>query len=188
MSRLTVFKDDTPGTPLFTTDDPATIAAELAKVGVRFERWQVQAPPPFDADNATVLETYRPHLDRLMAGAGYGTADVIRLTPETPNLDAIRRKFLSEHTHTEDEVRFFVHGSGNFVLHLDGKVYDAHCTEGDLISVPTGTRHWFDGGTAPRCVVLRVFTDTSGWAAHYTGDAIAERFPVVTQNPAQPVA
>jgi 1,2-dihydroxy-3-keto-5-methylthiopentene dioxygenase len=181
MSRLTVFNDDAPGTPLLSTEEPAAIAAELATIGVRFERWQVANPPPFDADNETVLATYRPHLDRLMAGAGYGTADVIRLTPETPNLDAIRQKFLSEHTHTEDEVRFFVHGSGNFVLHVGGRVYDAHCTAGDLISVPTGTRHWFDGGTSPRCVVLRVFTDTSGWAAHYTGDAIAERFPVVTQ-------
>lgn len=183
MSRLTVFRDDAPGAPLTTTDDPDAIAAELARIGVRFERWQVENPPPFDADNETVLATYRPHLDRLMAGAGYGTADVIRLTPETPNLDAIRAKFLSEHTHSEDEVRFFVHGSGNFVLHVDGKVFDAHCTAGDLISVPTGTKHWFDGGTSPRCVVLRVFTDTSGWVAHYTGDGIAEKFPVVTQAP-----
>jgi 1,2-dihydroxy-3-keto-5-methylthiopentene dioxygenase len=181
MSRLTIFRDDAPGAPLLSTDDPAAIAAELAKLGVRFERWQISDRPAFEADNETVLAAYRPYLDRLMAGAGYGTADVIRLTPETPNLDAIRQKFLSEHTHTEDEVRFFVHGSGNFVLHIDGRVFDAHCTEGDLISVPTGTKHWFDGGTAPRCVVLRVFTDTTGWAAHYTGDGIAEKFPVVTQ-------
>jgi 1,2-dihydroxy-3-keto-5-methylthiopentene dioxygenase len=183
MSLLTIHRDDAPGAaPLLATDDPAVIAAELARIGVRFERWTDVAPPPFEADNDTVLRTYRPHLDRLMAGAGHGTADVIRLTPETPNLDAIRAKFLSEHTHTEDEVRFFVHGSGNFVLHVDGRVFDAHCTAGDLISVPTGTKHWFDGGLAPRCVVLRVFTDTSGWAAHYTGDAIAERFPVATHG------
>jgi 1,2-dihydroxy-3-keto-5-methylthiopentene dioxygenase len=184
MSRLTLFKDDAPGTPLLSTDDPARIAAELAPIGVRFERWEVAAPPPFDADNETVLATYRPHLDRLMAGAGYGTADVLRLTPETPNLPAIRAKFLSEHTHTEDEVRFFVHGAGNFVLHVNGHVYDAHCTAGDLISVPTGTKHWFDAGTSPRCMVLRVFTDVSGWNAHYTGNAIAEAFPVVTQGSA----
>lgn len=65
---------------------------------------------------------------------------------------------------------------------MSTKVFDAHCTEGDLISVPTGTKHWFDGGAAPRCVVLRVFTDTTGWACeHYTGDGIAGKFPVVTQ-------
>ncbi len=74
-------------------------------------------------------------------------------------------------------MRFFVHGSGNFIMHVDGKVYDAHCTQGDLISVPANTRHWFDAGEAPFFTALRVFTDTSGWVAHYTGDAVSERFP-----------
>jgi 1,2-dihydroxy-3-keto-5-methylthiopentene dioxygenase len=177
MSRLTVYADHTPDAKLLVTEDPAAMAAELARIGVRFERWTLAAPPPFEADNDTVLAAYRPHLDALMAGQAR-TADVIRLTAETPNLPAIRAKFLSEHIHTEDEVRFFVHGAGSFVMHVDGKVYDAQCTAGDLISVPANTKHWFDAGENPRCVVLRVFTDVSGWVAHYTGDAIAEKFPV----------
>jgi 1,2-dihydroxy-3-keto-5-methylthiopentene dioxygenase len=89
----------------------------------------------------------------------------------------MRRKFLDEHTHTEDEVRFFVHGSGNFILHDGGRVYDAHCTAGDLISVPAGTKHWFDAGEQPFATVLRIFTDSSGWTPHYTGDPISVRFP-----------
>jgi 1,2-dihydroxy-3-keto-5-methylthiopentene dioxygenase len=177
MSRLTVYADHAPKTPLLVTDDAERMARELAGIGVRFERWTLAAPPPFEADNDTVLAAYRPHLDALMAGQAK-TADVIRLTPETPNLPAIRAKFLSEHIHTEDEVRFFVHGAGSFVMHVDGKVFDAQCTAGDLISVPANTKHWFDAGENPRCVVLRVFTDVSGWVAHYTGDAISEKFPV----------
>jgi 1,2-dihydroxy-3-keto-5-methylthiopentene dioxygenase len=177
MSRLTVYADNAPNSPLLVTDDPGHMAKELAGIGVRFERWTLAAPPPFEADNDTVLAAYRPHLDALMAGQAK-TADVIRLTPETPNLPAIRAKFLSEHIHTEDEVRFFVHGAGSFVMHVNGKVFDAQCTAGDLISVPANTKHWFDAGENPRCVVLRVFTDMSGWVAHYTGDAIAEKFPV----------
>ena len=75
-------------------------------------------------------------------------------------------------------MRFFVHGSGDFILHVAGKIFDVHCTQGDLISVPARTKHWFDAGEAPNFTALRVFTDTSGWVPHYTGDKISEAFPV----------
>ncbi|MCQ8242376.1 1,2-dihydroxy-3-keto-5-methylthiopentene dioxygenase [Rhizosaccharibacter radicis] len=177
MSRLTIFEDGRPGDPVLRTEEPAAIRDALAPIGVRFERWE--SPVSLSPDEApeVILEAFRPHLDRLMGETGAGTADVIKLRPDTPNKDALRSKFLSEHTHSEDEVRFFVHGSGSFILHVDGRVYDAHCTQGDLISVPTGTRHWFDAGTEPFVTALRVFTDTTGWVAHYTGDDIADRFP-----------
>jgi 1,2-dihydroxy-3-keto-5-methylthiopentene dioxygenase len=178
MSRLTVYADHAPATPELVTADPARIAAELAPIGVQFERWESPVAIADDATPETILEAYRPYLDRLMGANGAGSADVIRLRPGAANYDALRAKFLAEHTHTEDEIRFFVHGAGSFVLHVDGRVYDAHCTAGDLIAVPANIRHWFDAGTAPNFTALRVFTDTSGWVPHYTGDAISERFPV----------
>lgn len=179
MSRLTIYQDDRPGLAVLSAEDPDTIARELSVIGVRFERWNspVELSPDDSAD--TILAAYRPYLDRLMGDTGAGTADVIKLNADTPNKPALRAKFLSEHVHTEDEVRFFVHGQGSFVLHVDGRVYDAHCTQGDLISVPHGTKHWFDAGEEPFVTALRVFTDTTGWVAHYTGDAIADRFPAV---------
>src|SRR3546814_10298105 len=61
----------------------------------------------------------------------------------------MRAKFLDEHFHKEDEVRFFVAGSGLFTLHVDGKVYEVLCTQGDLIAVPDSTTHWFDMGPEP---------------------------------------
>ncbi len=177
MSRLTVTPEDRPGEPELSTQDPDTIRATLAPLGVRFERWSAPREIGMDEDSDAILAAFRPHLDALLAGTA-GTADVIRFRGANEAYPAIRRKFLDEHIHTEDEVRFFVHGSGDFVLHANGRVYDAHCTQGDLISVPAGTKHWFDGGTDPYCTVLRIFTDTSGWTPHYTGDRIAERFPV----------
>ncbi|GAN55553.1 1,2-dihydroxy-3-keto-5-methylthiopentene dioxygenase [Tanticharoenia sakaeratensis] len=177
MSRLTVYRDDAPGIATLDTDNPREIATTLQPHGIRFERWDGVAPPPYDASPEAVLDTYRPYLDALMGETGAGTADVVRINAATPNLGALRDKFRTEHTHTEDEVRFFVHGSGAFVLHIDGQVFSVMCTQGDLISVPTGTAHWFDAGPTPDVVALRVFTDTTGWVAHYTGDAIAERFP-----------
>jgi 1,2-dihydroxy-3-keto-5-methylthiopentene dioxygenase len=177
MSRLTIW-DAATGQETLRTEDPAEIAAALKDAGVRFERWPVADLPP-DAPPEAVLAAYRPHLDVFLAETKAGTADVIQLTPDHPMKQAMREKFLKEHTHTEDEVRFFHEGAGNFVLHIGGRVFDAHCTRGDLISVPAHTTHWFDSGDQPRFTVLRVFTDTTGWTPHYTGSDMAERFPVV---------
>jgi 1,2-dihydroxy-3-keto-5-methylthiopentene dioxygenase len=128
MSRLTIYNDDLPDAPILRTEDPATIADELGTIGVRFERWEspVTLSPADDAE--TILAAYRPYLDTLMGTSGAGSADVIKLTPDHPQAAPLRAKFINEHSHTEDEVRFFVHGSGNFILHLDGRIYDAHCT------------------------------------------------------------
>lgn len=176
MSLLTI-RDAATGAETLKTDDPAKMAEALSAIGVRFERWPV-APLSEGADTETVLAAYRPHLDAFLRETKAGTADVIRLTADHPQKDAIRAKFLSEHIHTEDEIRFFHEGAGNFVMHVDGKIYDAHCARGDLISVPANTKHWFDAGEVPHVTALRVFTDTTGWTPHYTGNDIAARIPV----------
>lgn len=177
MSRLTIYTDDNPETPLLRSEEAEVIARELNAIGVRFERWEspVTLSPADDAE--TILEAYRPYLNKLMGDAGAGSADVIKLTPDHPQATPLREKFINEHSHTEDEIRFFVHGSGNFVLHLNERIYDAHCTAGDLISVPANVKHWFDAGERPFFTALRVFTDTSGWVPHFTGDDISKRFP-----------
>ncbi len=177
MSRLSIYDDATPRQPVLVTEDADAMARELSAIGVRFERWQSPVALSDGDPSERVLEAYRPYLDELMGASGAGSADVLRMTPDNPNKDALRQKFISEHSHTEDEVRFFVAGSGNFIMHVDGKIYDAHCAAGDLISVPAQTKHWFDAGEQPSFTALRVFTDTSGWAPHYTGDTVSERFP-----------
>ncbi|GAB0115047.1 1,2-dihydroxy-3-keto-5-methylthiopentene dioxygenase [Acidisoma sp. C75] len=177
MSRLTIYRDDAPDAPLLRAEDGETIARELGAIGVRFERWESPVTLAPDDEAETILAAYRPYLDALMGTTGAGSADVIKLTPDHPQAGALREKFLQEHLHTEDEVRFFVHGSGNFILHLDGRIYDAHCTAGDLISVPANIKHWFDAGERPFFTALRIFTDTSGWVPHFTGNDISRRFP-----------
>ncbi len=177
MSRLTICDERRPAQAMLRTEDAARIGHELARIGVRFERWDSPVRLAPDAADAAILEAYRPHLDRLMGESGAGAADVITLDETTADRAALREKFLREHTHTEDEVRFFVRGEGSFVLHVEGRVYQACCTAGDLISVPSGIAHWFDAGERPSVTALRVFTDRSGWVAHYTGDDISARFP-----------
>src|SRR3546814_17808536 len=92
------------------SNDQAEINDTLAVRGVRFERWKAKAILPPDASPDTVIAAYRDDIDRLMALGGYQAVDVISLHPEHPERDTLRRKFLNEHTHAEDEVRLFVAG------------------------------------------------------------------------------
>lgn len=178
MSTLTIYAEDAPeaGRVL---GDAADVQRELAAIGVRFERWSAQAPLNSGASQEAVLAAYRPQIDQLMAERGYRSVDVISLDASHPDREALRRKFLAEHTHADDEVRFFVAGSGLFVLHAKGRVYAALCEKDDLISVPAGVAHWFDMGSSPSFTCIRLFNDPAGWAAQFTGDDIATRFPVL---------
>lgn len=176
MSRLQVFRDSDPRSALVDSDDPAVIADELRDAGVRFEQWQASAPVRAGDSQETVIAAYRDDIDRLIAEQGYQTVDVISLNADHPDKDALRQKFLSEHTHNEDEVRFFVDGRGLFTLHIGERVYEVLCERGDLISVPANTPHWFDMGPAPRFVAIRLFNNPEGWVAHYTGSDIAQQF------------
>jgi 1,2-dihydroxy-3-keto-5-methylthiopentene dioxygenase len=177
MSRLRIFNAEQPQTPSSIHEDYPAIARELAKVGVRFEQWEASQPVEPGASQDEVIAAYRGDIDRLMREEGYQAVDVISLKPDHPDRATLRQKFLSEHTHSEDEVRFFVAGAGQFTLHIGDKVYDVLCEQGDLIGVPDGTRHWFDMSEAPYFVAIRLFTNKEGWVANFTGSDIAEQFP-----------
>jgi 1,2-dihydroxy-3-keto-5-methylthiopentene dioxygenase len=179
MSKLTVYADDAPGGVLAEHTDYSRIAAALAAEGVRFEQWRTAAQiRPGDPQEA-VIAAYRQDIDRLMAEVGYRTVDVVSLNADHPDRAALRQKFLAEHSHGEDEVRFFVAGQGQFNLHLGPKVYEVLCTQGDLIGVPAGASHWFDMGPNPHFVAIRLFTNPEGWVARFTGGDIAQRFPLL---------
>lgn len=176
-SKLNVYAENAPHTPLVETTDGAEIARLLGDVGVRFERWTADAELASSTDSAAVLAAYASSVERVQQDGGYGTVDVLRLAKGTPNTAPMRQKFLTEHAHSEDEVRFFVEGSGAFYLHLAGKVYQTICVRGDLISVPAGTLHWFDMGPDPEFTAIRWFNNQEGWVPQYTGTDIATHFP-----------
>jgi len=165
----------------WSTDDPVQIQAELAKRGIRFERWPARPLIEAEATPEEILATYREEIARVQEGGGYLTVDAIRLTPDHPDKEALRRKFLTEHTHSEDEVRFFVEGRGLFCLHLGEEVLQLLCERNDWVAVPAGTRHWFDMGAEPHFCALRFFNDPQGWVAEFTGDGIASRFPLLEE-------
>lgn len=176
MTALTIYQDDA-STRLEQLTDPAAIAARLADIGVEFEQWQADRPLAHDADQEAVLAAYADAVDKLNKKYGFQSIDVVSLRPDNPKAPELRQLFLSEHTHADFEVRFFVDGDGLFYLHVDGKVYILLCEAGDLISVPAGTTHWFDMGTAPSFKAIRFFTTPEGWKGDFTGSDIASKFP-----------
>ncbi len=177
MSRLRIFDESHPELIRVETTDHAEMCRLLGEVSVRFEQWQADQPIAPGASPEAVISAYRSEIDTLMRSEGYQSVDVISLQNDHPERATLRRKFLSEHTHSEDEVRFFVAGAGQFTLHIAGKVYDVLCEKGDLIGVPDGTPHWFDMSESPSFVAIRLFTSKDGWVAKFTGADIAERFP-----------
>ncbi|MGA7298421.1 MAG: hypothetical protein WBW92_13055 [Rhodanobacteraceae bacterium] len=177
MSTLRIYPDDQPDHLLLETSEGARMAAALSDIGVQFEQWAAVRPLRDDADEDHIREAYHEDIQRLMHDGGYQSMDVIRMTPEHPQRIELRHKFLDEHTHAEDEVRFFVAGSGLFSLHINQRVHDILCCKGDLIRVPAGIAHWFDMGDHPRFTAIRLFTNPDGWVARFTGSDISERFP-----------
>ncbi len=177
VSRLRIFAEDRPDAPLLATEDRAAMARELARIGVTYEQWEASRPVAPGASPEDVMAAYRTDIDRLVAERGFRSVDVASIAPDNPQREAMRAKFLDEHFHKEDEVRFFVAGSGVFTLHVDDRVYEVLCTRGDLIAVPDSTKHWFDMGPEPSFVAIRFFTEPDGWVGHFTGTDIAGKFP-----------
>eukprot|EP01031_Cornospumella_fuschlensis_P007116 gene7116-8832_t len=112
MSSLTVYHETSPDVPNKVLTHVDDIASTLADVGVRFERWQASAPITAGATQEEVIAAYRPQIDALMKERGYVTVDVVSLDRSHPQKAELRAKFLDEHRHAEDEVRFFVAGRG----------------------------------------------------------------------------
>ena len=177
MTILRIYDEQNPKSPEAVIEDYADIANALHDMGICFERWPMRELKQ-GASQEDVLAAYATEIMHFNAEeCQFSTADVISLTPEHPDKKALRQKFLSEHQHTEDEVRFFAAGQGLFYLHIDNKVYVILCQAGDLISVPDGAKHWFDMGPEPSFTCIRLFSNPEGWVADFTGDNIAEKFP-----------
>jgi len=184
MSRLTIYRDTAPSVAELDTADEAPIREALARINVRFERWPAQQLLASTDKDDDILAAYRPEIQRLERTQAYQSVDVLRCLPDHPQREQLRAKFLAEHTHDDDEVRFFVDGAAMFYLHADARVHMVLCARNDLISVPAGMRHWFDMGPEPHFTVIRLFTTPEGWVARFTGDSVATRFPAFVRHAA----
>jgi 1,2-dihydroxy-3-keto-5-methylthiopentene dioxygenase len=159
------------------------VASFLAAQGIDYERWPV-ADGLRESGADAILAAYAREIEALKARGGYVTADVIDVTPETPNLDAMLARFSIEHWHDEDEVRFIIEGRGLFHIHpAAGPIFAIEVEAGDLIRVPRGTHHWFDLCADRRIRAIRLFQEQSGWTPHYTGSGVDQGFQPVCFGP-----
>ena len=164
--------------------DVQEIQEFLEPHGIWYEQWDVAGRIKEDVTNEEILAAYEPEIQRLKERGGFVTADVISVSSDTPGLDEMLAKFSSEHTHSEDEVRFTISGSGLFHIHpSEGPTFGIQVESGDLINVPRDTRHWFDLCSTRNIRCIRLFEDTSGWAPHYVDDPIHEEFSPLCMGP-----
>ncbi|WP_405161257.1 cupin [Nocardia sp. NBC_01499] len=186
MTLLQVMAADNPADVRVRTTDDAVIGTELAKHGITFGRWPV-------VDNAAavasdeLLAHYTDQVAELNESGRYKHIDIARIHPDDANPEwpqiakGAREKFLNEHRHAEDEVRYFAAGRGCFYLHLGHEVLAVVCEGGDLLSVPAGTLHWFDMGGRPDFIAIRFFEEEDGWVGDFSGDRISEGFPTLDE-------
>ena len=157
--------------------DPGEIKAFLNDHGIEYDVWPLEDRVDPTSPTDEILRAYKSEIDILKERGGFVTADVIDVYPNTPGLDDMLAKFSKEHTHTEDEVRFILQGSGVFHINpINRPVFGIEVWAGDMISVPLGTRHWFDLCREKRIRAIRLFQDQTGWTPYYLDDAVHEGY------------
>lgn len=175
MSSLSVYHHSNPDVPDKLLTHGEDIAATLASVGVAFEHCSVGRPVQPGSSRERVLEALGPQLDELMSARGFAAFELLSLDTAQSYQEQAPAVVLQELRNVEPEVHWFVAGRGLFNLHVGDYVYAVLCEKGDLISLPAGTRYWFDMGAFPRLIALCLRQGTAETCA--TGDAIACRFP-----------
>ncbi len=174
MTLLLIYDEE--GNLLEKVYDYREISQKLENLGVTLEKWETKNLDE-SATPQEVLQAYKEEIDRINKMYNFQSIDVVSLTPDHPKKEELRNMFLNEHTHSDFEVRYFVYGSGTFYLHIKDRVYVTLCEDGDFISVPANTPHWFDMGSKPSFKAIRFFSIPDGWVASFTGSSISKKFP-----------
>ena len=91
MSRLVVFPhaEESGCTPILDTSDGAHIGAALQAHGIRFEQHALPANAA-EMDSDAVLAAMADTIAALKESFGYQSCDVVKVTPETPNVAKAR--------------------------------------------------------------------------------------------------
>jgi 1,2-dihydroxy-3-keto-5-methylthiopentene dioxygenase len=152
----------------------SNVVSFLDNQGVHYEIWDASKMPEHidsfvldEQQKQDILDAFSEEIHQLAHRYGYLHWDIVALSEQTPGLDAMLEKFANVHTHTEDEVRAIVAGSGIFVIMGDEQTgfFDVVLEPGDVISICHDTPHYFTL-CEDRCVIaVRLFIDASGWVA-----------------------
>ncbi|MFF4489524.1 cupin [Streptomyces sp. NPDC001544] len=184
MALLHVTPETDAAQTLLRTRDDRRIAEVLAPLGVRFESWETGRVDR-DASDAALIDAYRPEIEAFNSDGRNRKAETITVRLDETNQEwvedvlASREKYFNEHTHSEDEIWFFADGGACFYIRAEGKVHILVAGDGNLLSLPAGTRHWFDMGLRPDYRAIRLYLTSEGFDGQFTGNKIANGFPYV---------
>jgi 1,2-dihydroxy-3-keto-5-methylthiopentene dioxygenase len=157
MSSLTVYQQSSPEYPDKLLSYAEDIARTLAAVGVQFSQVPVQQPVIAGTASAELMMASRVQIDQLLIQHGYASAEVLSLCDERGEGSELARALRFEQTCQPAHLHYCLAGRGLLALHVGEYVYSLLYEKGDLLLLPAGTAHWFDGGAHPRFAVVRLF-------------------------------
>lgn len=178
MTHLCVFHSSNCKQPIRLLNHHEDIARELAEIGVRFEHWPATVSVVGNSEQQ-ILHDYQQAIKRMRGEQDKANFDVLSMTEHAEEKAELRQKYLAEHTHSNDQLRYFVAGRGLYNLRIEDHVYAILCEKGDFIQIPAGMRHWFDMGENPRFSMIRQLDESCGWNAQLTGDKSAQNYPLL---------
>ena len=178
VSKLAFYTQFNLQKPYKVSEDASSFSEDLSKVGVRVEQWptmtHLSSAPILEED---VLKIYANEIERVMSEYNYNQVDLATMKPNDTFAVSIRGRYLSEHTHEEDEARFFLAGKVLIYLNIDENIHILECGCGDFVLIPAGVKHWMDIGPSPDYTVIRWFNSKKAFINNFTESFTAEATP-----------
>jgi len=127
-----------------------------------------------DPEKDEVLLGLEYRFDQLKKEQGYRSRDLVVLHNKVPGIEEMLAKFDKLHYHTDEEVRYIIDGTGIFGFSIARDKFEVHVKQGDFISIPQNTHHWFALDKSRRIKAVRYFKDNSGWTPVYVEEKLAQ--------------
>jgi len=177
MSRLSVHHQTSPQIPNKVLGHAEDIASTLASVGIEFRELPLENRLQAGASEQEILAALGETLERLKRDSDLSQAEVISIDQRHwPREGDKPVDAPVEMVADGAQLYLFLAGQGLLSLHVDDYVYSLFGERNALISVPTGTRYWFDLGEFPHCAAVRL-SGANAAQPRPSGDAIAADFP-----------
>nr|WP_256837197.1 acireductone dioxygenase [Pseudomonas oleovorans] len=174
MSSLAVYQHTSPELPNKILNHADDIASTLAAAGIDYRQVELPAALRPGCELAEFDAAYGLWLQAFMGKEGYVQQELFNLQRNHPQKLELRARHLDEQSQSTASAWLFLGGFAQLSLHLDDHVYMLQGEKGDLLSLPAGTRYWFDLGEEPHALVVRL--SASEDAPVRTDDDIASRF------------
>lgn len=178
MSKLAFYTQFNLHKPYRVSDDVDCLSDALAEAGILYQHWScLSVLPNCVISELDMLDLFSEQIEQVKSNYGYNEADVAIMKPGDAFAVSVRGRYLSEHTHEEDEARFFIAGKTLMYIHANQKVHILECNRGDFVIIPKGIKHWMDIGPKPDFSVIRWFNSKRAFVNQFTDGFVAEATP-----------